>query len=381
MSYFHVYTLTRFCLTISASLFMLSAFSCSIRGVDTQEKFVIEFLPGITQKFKTYCVDAVNRGISQTELREGLFEFAKEGESSAAHTLWRSYQGKTLQGLEVEVRKFASPKNPYACNLLGSFLADQKNPECLEWYQIYDLNFTGEDPDFRGNYASAILRLKQPLNVETLKDAWRLLRVWRETDKTNSNDVLEGLYLALTKAAIEIKATEFLCDLYVWASNCEDSAIRRGINLSIIQNVEFLDIVSERTKIIPFAIDSRNSLSDETHRVMQQAKAYLERNQNNRQTVAGIVWDNLAAMLQDTAAVRDIPFMNENARYFSNFRGDKPTEKHLESWAILTINKHRARLTETSDQDIVVQEMAKKIRNDTLKKYAFAGFRAIYGYD
>lgn len=364
MRYFHIFMLNRFCLAISASLFMFLAFSCSVRGVDTG--FVIEFLPRVTPEFRNYCVNAVDRGVSQSELRESLFEFAKEGESSAAHTLWRSYQGKSLHEIVAELRKFASSKNPYACNMLASCLANQRNPECLAWYQIYDLNFTGEDPDFRGNYASAILRLKQPLNVEALKDVWRLLRAWREIEKTNSDEVLEGLYSALTKAAIKIKAKEFIRDLCTWASPHKDRIIHRGIIVPITENTEFSDIVIER--------------NDEIERLKQQAKAYLERNQNNRQTMSDIISDNLATMLQDPA-VRNIPMELENSKYFVNFNAGEPTEKHLKSWATLIVNKYRSKLIAMPDQNLALQDLAKRVKNLELLEYVLVGFRAIYGYE
>ena len=79
--------LSRFCLPICASFFMLSAFSCNVSSMETEESFLIRFLSNVTQKFKDNCVDAVERNAAHTELRERLFEFAKEGESSAAHTL------------------------------------------------------------------------------------------------------------------------------------------------------------------------------------------------------------------------------------------------------------------------------------------------------
>lgn len=348
--------------------------------METEELFFIRFLPNVTQKFKDYCVDAVERKASHTELRERLFEFAKEGESSAAHTLWYTYKNKSLPDLEQELRKFASANNPYACNLLATCLVEQRKSECLAWYQIFDTNRTEWDPDFRANYASAILGLKQPLDVEALEKVWSLLKGWRELDKTESDDVLEGLYSKLANAAIEIKETEFICDLYIWASNHKDKIVYRGITLPITRNTEFANIVIGRTKLVPLVIDTRNSIGNEMQCILEQAKRYLKHNQNNRQAVADIVYSNLAAMLQDSA-VRNIPLMPENSRYFINFKQGNPTEKHLESWAILIVNKHRARLIEAFDRNPAVQDMAKRIKNDELKKYVFAGFKEIYGYE
>lgn len=380
MKYFYIFNLNRHFLLTCASFFMLSAFSCSVSGMEAEERFLIRFLPNVTQKFKDYCINAVERKVPHTELRESLLEFAKEGESSAAHTLWHTYKNKSLPDLEQELREFASAKNPYACNLLATCLAEQRNSECLAWYQIFDANRTESDPDFRANYASAILGLKQPLDIEALEKVWSLLKGWRELDKTESDDVLEGLYLKLTSAAIEIKETEFICDLYIWANTHKDKIVNRGITLPITRNTEFANIVIERTKLVPLVIDTRNSIGNEMQCILKQAKRYLNHNQNNRQTVADIVCGNLAAMLQDSA-VRNIPLMPENSKYFINFKQGDPTEKHLESWAILIVNKHRARLIEASDRNPAIQDMAKRVKNDELKKYVLAGFKEIYGYE
>lgn len=379
MKYFQIHNLCRLCLRLMASFFMVSPLFYCAKGMEAKEQLDLVLLPTATQKFKNYCDDAVKRNISDAELRKGLIKFAEEGENSAIHTLWYNCKSKSLQEQEAVLRKFASAKNSYACNLLATFLANQKNPECLVWYPIVELNPAGMDQDFRGNYAAAILTLKWPLTVKDLQDAWKLLKKWKEIDKVASDHFLKNLYLTLTKAAIKMKAKEFICELYTWVTIEKDNAIRTGI-FEPLEGSEYVDIVIERTKLVPITVNMDSTFAREMPRISQLTEKYLERNRNNRQAVKDIVCGNLAALLQE-AVVRDIPLMQQYSRYFVGFKGQEPTEKHLICWARLIISNHRDKLLAIPDRDLAVHDMATKVKNIELQDYVVAGFKEIYGYE
>lgn len=390
MSYFHIVTLTRFYLRIGAIFFMLSAFSCSVSGMEFKELFEFRCTPCASQKFKDYCNDAMGRRTTRSELRGRLFEFAKEGEISAVDTILENIKDNSLEGQEAVLREVASKKSPYACNLLASLLAEQEKPECLEWLKLCDENSMVEDIAFKANYACAILNLKESLNVEDLKQVWELLKAWRKVTKTDLDlaSAAGGLYLSLTKAAVKIEAIDFICDLYTWAISEEDDSPVVGGIIHSIRGTRFLDIAIDKTNHIPVSTYKRandfriySGSEDVTAKLrdMHQRKLYLS-NEDNKQIVKGIVSHNLKAMLNDPA-VKNIPLSPENSQYFAGFRENEPTEKHLKAWATLIVNKHRSKLIAVSDQNLALQDMANGVKNVELLENVIAGLKEIYGYE
>ncbi|MBX9804384.1 MAG: hypothetical protein K2Y18_01375 [Alphaproteobacteria bacterium] len=348
--------------------------------MDSTEKRVLIQLPNASQKFKEFCVDPNLRTLPEVKFREKLLNLAKEGDASAAHNVWHRCKHLSLEEQVKELRKIASEKNPYACSALAFCLSDLKNPECLKWFRIFDLNPTEKDPEFRGNYALAILHLKHPLETEGLKEIWRLLKEWQEVDGKESDRYLGEIYKLLTSTAVRAKEKKFICDLYMWGRAKNDVHIYAGI-LEAIENTEYADIIIQRTQEVPFVVYKGAGLSN-LERFNKLAIAYVTRNAGNKETVKDIVGGNLGGLLQDPV-VRDIPKKPENAKYFKNFDLMAPSEKHLISWARLIINNrgHRAKLVDVSDRKLAVQDMASNIKPEVLQDYVVSAFKEIFAID
>jgi hypothetical protein len=351
---------------VNYSIFFLlfSVLSVSSYSMDAPGSLTIVCEPSASPTYKAFVDECTRNNMFPSDK---LVQFAMGGERSAIRTLVDIYPNnereKLLRGLVQHKVKAAVP-------ILGRILQDQGRAECLHWYaQSGDVHKI--DPDFRNNYAHALLLLGK--DRQAVDKAWELLVAWEKEDMLENEEdqmTLYGVYTILFKTAKELNYGDFVIR---YADSTRRQPVRQMVLDSFIATFEgtpFINLIAKYTDLLPVRL-TLDELLDRRH-LAKIITAVQKRNNDYDENVTSIVVGNLSGILQDKI-VMQIP-----AKIIPNFDNANPSRPHLVLWTREIINTRREKLIRYDGDDIMLKTQFAQLSNFMLEKMVVAAFEEIF---
>lgn len=331
-------------------------------GVHEPLRFICE--SSVSPKYKAFVEECLSKQEFPTDK---IFEFATGGERSAIRTLVDIYPPNEKEQL---LRDLVNLKVKAAIPILGRILHDQQRAECLQWYaQSEDVHKI--DPDFRNNYAHALLILQK--DKQAVDKAWELLVAWEKEDmRENEEDkiCLYGVYTLLFKTAKMLDHADFVIK---YVESMKSKPVRYKLRDSFIETFEgtpFINLIAKQTGILLVRL-TLDEILKKGH-IANIIKAVLDRNNEYDENVTSIVVGKISGLLQDVA-VRNIP-----GKIIPNFDCTKIKREHLVQWARELINTRREELIRYVGNDIVLKTQFAQLSNYMLEQLVVSAFEQIF---
>jgi hypothetical protein len=341
-------------------------FSISSNAMDAPKSGPLTIIcePSASPKYTAFVDECMRNGKYPSAK---LIQFARDGERSAIRTVMERLPPNLKEEL---LRDLVRNNVKAAIPILGRVLHDRGSPECLQWYdQSGDVHKI--DPDFRSNYAHALLLLQK--DKQAVDKAWELLVAWEKEDMLDNEEdkiALYGGYTLLFRTAKELNYGDFAIR---FADSLRRQPVRYMVRDSFIATFEgtpFINLIAKHAELLPVRV-SIEELLQKGH-LPKIIKAVLDRNKEYDNNVTSIVVGNLSALLQDKD-VMQIP-----GKIIPNFDNANPTKGHLTIWAREIINTRRDKLIRYDGKDIMLKTQFAQLSNYMLEQMVVAAFQEIF---